>query len=75
MAASDRPPIPNSYWVLPGRVLAGEYPRAQIKRLVAEGVDRFIDLTHPDELEPYVDLLPKHAVHRRFPITDHSVPR
>ena len=75
MAAFDRPPIPNSYWVLPGRVLAGEYPRAQIKRLVAEGIDRFIDLTQPDELEPYVDLLPKHAVHRRFPITDHSVPR
>jgi ADP-ribosyl-[dinitrogen reductase] hydrolase len=75
MPASDRPPIPNSYWVLPARVLAGEYPRAHIKRLIGAGIDRFIDLTQPDELEPYVDLLPKHVVHRRFPITDHSVPR
>ena len=48
----DRP-LPNSYWVLPGRFLAGEYPGSGARRLVAErlgellaaGVDQVIDLT------------------------------
>jgi ADP-ribosylglycohydrolase len=75
MALTDRPPIPNSYWVIPGRVLAGEYPRQQIKKLLEAGINCFIDLTQPDELEPYIDLLPKGVAYRRFPILDHSVPR
>jgi ADP-ribosyl-[dinitrogen reductase] hydrolase len=75
MAESDRPPIPNSYWLIPGRVLAGEYPREHLKRLIKAGIECFVDLTQPGELEPYDQLLPKHVVHRRFQIVDHGVPR
>ena len=61
----DRP-LPNSYWVLPGRFLAGEYPASGGKRgaeerlggLLAAGIDLFIDLTEPGECPPYDELLP-----------------
>ena len=54
-------PLPNSYWVVPGRVLAGEYPaapeiaetRVRLARLLDAGVSCFVDLTQPDELAPY----------------------
>ena len=29
LTASRQPPIPDSYWVVPGRLLAGEYPGAR----------------------------------------------
>ncbi len=69
-------PIPRSYWVEPGRVLAGEYPGSEretdalrkIDRLLAAGVIVFLDLTHPDDrshsgkqLLPYQGLLPANA--------------
>lgn len=87
-AGAETPPTPiaNSYWVLPGRLLAGEYPgsvsRAEaldrIHRLQQAGVNSFIDLTEEGEMPPYDPFLPRgapHAVeHRRLPITDHSVP-
>ena len=46
-------PIANSYWVVPGRLLAGEYPGATLRRptlenlhgLLDAGVTYFIDLT------------------------------
>ena len=81
------PPIPNSYWVEPGRLLAGEYPGhlssdealGRIQRLLAAGVNTFIDLTEEGELPPYLTLLPTNAStpieHHRWPITDHGVPR
>ncbi|GEM_PF-197773 len=79
---SVRLPWPNSYWVLPGRLLAGEYPgapdaaasRERLERLLALGVDEIVDLTAPDELAPYDDLLPANLVHHRFPIRDHGTP-
>jgi protein-tyrosine phosphatase len=78
-------PIPNCYWVEPGRLLAGEYPRdraddtsqAKIDALVAAGVRVFIDLTtDADRLAPYTPLLARHpgVVHERHPIPDVSVP-
>jgi hypothetical protein len=80
-------PIKNCYWVVPGQLLAGEYPRdlddgssqAKIDALVASGVTVFIDLTHPyDRLEPYRHLLDAHrsneVKHLQFPIRDVSVP-
>ena len=80
-------PITYSYWVVPGRLLAGEYPRnldaassqAKIDALIAAGVTAFIDLTEADEgLEPYTDLLAKHqaagVLQLRFPIRDQSTP-
>lgn len=83
MPTSAAQPWPNSYWALPGRLLAGEYPaaadpagtRERIERLLGLGVDTIIDLTGPDEPLPrYDDLLPADVEHYRFPIRDHGVP-
>jgi hypothetical protein len=75
-------PIPNSYWVLPGRLLAGEHPHGgdaptarQLGQLVAAGVREFIDLTRPGEVPSYVELLPPGTGYRNFPLPDHSVPQ
>jgi protein-tyrosine phosphatase len=79
-------PIPNSYRVIPGKFLAGEYPRnfdeesskKKIKALVDAGVSVFIDLTtKEDRLKPYDYLLKpyKPAIqHLNFPIPDLSIP-
>jgi ADP-ribosyl-[dinitrogen reductase] hydrolase len=79
-------PDPNTYWVVPGKLLAGEYPgapdseeaRRRLKRFLAAGVRHFIDLTEVGELEPYAELLKGEAGSRtsyqRIPIRDVSVP-
>jgi len=75
-------PIPRSYWVRPGALLAGEYPgheqpgwtRVRLERFRAAGVTAFLDLTEEGELEPYTELLDGWATYRRFPIRDYSVP-
>lgn len=79
-------PIPNSYWVEPGRLLAGEYPGAlseaeaieRARKLLAAGITSFIDLTEEGELPPYeellIDLSDRHIGYRRLPILDHDVP-
>ena len=56
-------PIPDSYWVVPNRLLAGEYPgartaaegRAKADALLQVGVDLFVNLTEAGEynLRPY----------------------
>lgn len=76
------PALPDSYWVVPGRLLAGAYPgsleagvsRERIGQLLAVGVDRFVDLTEEGELPPYAQLLPLGIEHYRGAIRDHSVP-
>jgi protein-tyrosine phosphatase len=84
-------PHENTYWVEPGRVLAGEYPgekndgvevRNKIGKILDAGVTFFIDLTHPGELVPYEDILNDEAAqrgiaagYRRLPIRDVDVPR
>lgn len=78
-----KPPIANSYWVEPGRILAGEHPdggsegatRARIEALLGAGVRSFIDLTQADELPDYRRLLPEGVAHYSFPLPDHSIPR
>jgi hypothetical protein len=77
-------PLGDSYWVVPGRLLAGEYPgarddaqaRRQLRRLRWCGVTDYIDLTEAGEygLRPYAPLLDGGARHRRFPIPDRDVP-
>ena len=81
-------PHDNCYWLLPGRVMAGEYPgladpQQQSRRLeamVGAGVCVVVDLTDPSEgLPPYVDALRAAAQGaaiqcQRFPIKDFSVP-
>jgi len=79
----DRPlPLPNSYWVIPGRLLAGEHPggrddaqtRECIGRLLGAGIDYYVDLTEPGEQLDYHHLLPEGAVYVRSAIVDTSVP-
>ena len=78
----DRP-LPNTYWVIPGRLLAGEYPggaddaeaRRRLARLHEAGLDSFVDLTEDGELPPYRHLLPKHADYLRVGIVDTNVPK
>jgi len=82
-------PISESYWVLPGSFLAGEYPgayeaefaRKRIDTFVEAGFDTFIDLTRPGELFPYKEILLEQAsayevsiTYDRFPIGDFGVP-
>src|SRR5260221_14694643 len=79
-------PDPDTYWVVPGKPLAGEYPgapdseeaRRRLRRFLAAGVRHFIDLTEVGELEPYAELLTEEAgsntSYERFPIRDVSVP-
>lgn len=77
-------PLGDSYWVVPGRLLAGEYPgarddaqaRRQVRRLRWSGVTDFFDLTEAGEygLRPYAPLLDGAAHHTRFSIPDRDVP-
>ena len=82
-------PIPESYWVIPGRLLAGEYPgqyqeelsRKRLDTFLEAGFDTFIDLTQPGENVPYVEILREEAgiyevdVKRlAFPIGDFGLP-
>lgn len=69
-AAGDALPLPHPhcYWLLPGRVLAGEHPAAHVDRLEAAGVTHFVDLT---EQRRYV---PRAARHHAHPITDFGIP-
>ena len=82
-------PHDNCYWLLPGRMLAGEYPgridaEEQSRRLgaiIGAGVNCLIDLTGESEgLPPYVDALHVAAQGvaiqcQRFAIADYSVPQ
>lgn len=77
----DRP-FPNSYWVLPGRLLAGEHPAGdfsdgtafRLRRLHLAGIDVYFDLTEEGELADYRPLLPAGTEYLRFPIGDMGVP-
>jgi Dual specificity phosphatase, catalytic domain len=77
------PPLSNTYWVIPGEILAGEHPygaddaetRARLDRLCGAGINYFIDLTEIGEMPDYRRLLPKHAHYLRCPIGDTDVPR
>ncbi len=79
----------ESYWVVQGRFLAGEYPvrierpdaTKRLDSLLAEGIDTFFDLTELGELPLYLPLLEERARlmqvrirHRRFPIVDFNLP-
>jgi ADP-ribosylglycohydrolase len=76
------PPLPNSYWAVPGLLLAGEHPsgltpdatRQRLGQLLAAGIECFLDLTHPSEIEPYDQALPFHIEYLRKPIRDHGLP-
>lgn len=83
-------PISDSYWVIPGRLLAGEYPgsfdgpraRARLDAFVHAGIRTFIDLTATsDPLPSYEPVLTAIASEHqldlryyRFPVQDGRVP-
>ena len=82
-------PIPDSYWVIPGQFLAGEYPlhadmeesRRRISAYIKAGIDTFIDLTVPGELVPYEPFVraegrsSHHEItYHRFSIGDYGLP-
>ena len=68
-------PSPYSYWIIPGRFAAGEYPGAKdpaeaapkVEALLKAGVNHFIDLTglnvrgEPDNLTPYAEIAQEQA--------------
>lgn len=76
------PPLPNTYWALPGLLLAGEHPsglspeatRQRLSQLLATGIECFLDLTHPSETDSYDQELPFHIEYLRKPIRDHGLP-
>lgn len=83
-------PFAESYWVLPGKYLAGEYPGGfdesstlrRLQALIKCNVSSFFDLTEKgDALFPYEQLLLKEAseyehrvTYRNFPIADFTAP-
>jgi protein-tyrosine phosphatase len=81
---SPIPPIPNAYWVRPGRLLAGEYPgdwdevmsREKLRRLLEAGVSFFVDLTQAGEygLEPYASALEQVAAELGREVTHRRLP-
>jgi hypothetical protein len=82
-------PIPESYWVIPRRFLAGEYPggfnrervRQRMNAFLEAGINTFINLTGPDELPPYLPVLLEEAKYYsqdvetiHLPIRDFGLP-
>src|SRR5579862_667242 len=75
-------PLQNSYWVVPGSLLAGEHPydiddhatAARLQRLLDAGIDSFLDLTQAGERPDYDRLLPSDVQILRCAIRDTSVP-
>lgn len=75
-------PIPEAYWVEPGRLLAGPYPdlglkesmTARLQALLDAGIQLFIDLTEAGEMTSYADKLGGQAFHLRIPIADFALP-
>lgn len=80
--------IIHGYWVIPGRLLATEYPGAKepekalrkLRVLQDAGVNSFVDLTEAGEptwdgtpMLPYAGLLEPGVGYRRFAIPDTSV--
>jgi hypothetical protein len=75
-------PIPDAYWIIPGRLLAGPYPgsrrestvRQRVLRFLAGGTTLFLDLTEEGEMPPYAQWLDEAVRHLRVPIPDFGVP-
>jgi protein-tyrosine phosphatase len=89
MENQPRRPIPDSYWVVPNQLLAGEYPgaytaedaRKKLQRFLDAGITVFVDLTEEGELSPYRLILEQEAEkrgldaeHRRLAIPDVETP-
>ena len=66
MAEEHPVPFPGSYWVVPEKFLAGEYPGEvdpemtcrRLRELIAGGIRTFIDLTDEDEVNEDAKVIP-----------------
>jgi hypothetical protein len=75
-------PILDSYWVVDGLLLAGEYAgaksaaraRRKLDALFDAGIRSFFDLTEEGELLPYDDILRELASDRRIAVAYDRVP-
>jgi protein tyrosine/serine phosphatase len=81
-------PLPDSYWVLPGKLLAGPYAGSRevakaeqrLAALLDTGVRRFINLTQVDEFGsagpviPYERILYELAKRRNLDVSYHRLP-
>jgi len=78
-------PLPDSYWVVPGRLLAGRCPgvraagdalRSDLDVLREAGIDAFVDLTEGTEygLRPYAGFLDAAIEYCQLSIRDFGVP-
>ena len=89
MNLENSKPFINSYWVIPGKFLAGSYPgfenihdtRKLLTDFLQTGIVRYFNLTGENELVPYDDILAEEAnflqipvIHQRFSITDRGLP-
>ena len=91
MTGMHKGPIPDSYWLVDGKLLAGEYPgtsdpsttREKLAKFLDAGIRTFVDLTEQrDYLAKYDEALRKLADERgvdmkyvRFGIRDLGIPR
>ncbi|MBA4420844.1 MAG: hypothetical protein C0391_06825 [Anaerolinea sp.] len=76
-------PIADTYWVIPGRFMAGRNPLAMpgvideknIKAMLACGIDTFIDLTHKDEFGgvAYAPILEKYQHEKEYQYFNHPI--
>jgi len=81
-AALPQLPLRHCYWVVPGLLLAGEHPggstrdktKDRLKKLLAAGIECFVDLTKPTELLRYDTHLPFYVEYVRKAIKDHGLP-
>jgi protein-tyrosine phosphatase len=82
-------PFPDSYWVIPGKLLAGEYPYSKdelagtrkLSHLLQSGIRAIADLTMPQDTKSYFDELVHLTdemdikfTYRRFAIRDMGLP-
>lgn len=82
-------PFERSYWVEPGKLLAGYYPgdlcleaaKEKVARLLDVGIRCFVNLTEEAELDPYYYLLRDDGERRqidftyiRIPVRDRNIP-
>jgi len=69
-------PTAESFWIEPGRLLAGKYPggdAATVRALLDAGIRSFVDLTEEGELRPYGETVGDGVAWLRRPIPDFSV--
>jgi hypothetical protein len=82
MAEEHPVPFPGSYWVVPEKFLAGEYPgeadpemtNRRLRGLITGGIRTFIDLTDEDEVNEDAKVIPPYRSILRHVCEEESIP-